>query len=226
MKSRKELIKHAVTCITDFYEILPDDINWSEAELQSQTLSAIDEITAVLAQFRSDPSLRSEYTQQHELEPISRAWEAGLRPEPLSRHVRPHLTMLDDLIVQTKTNPAYFDALSIVGANLLIDAKPIPYLMRDFMASILRGEAKRPHALNRNTSRRIDNFILCNAVEQLVDEFELTPTRNQVSGSVGTSACDIVADAMVALGRQPSRYDSIRKIWNQRHLYQDDTALH
>lgn len=226
MKSHKELVEYAVACITAHYEMLPDDINWSEAELQSQTLSAIDEITAVLSQFRSDPSLRNEYTQQHELEPISRAWKAGLLPEPLSGHDRSSLTMLDDLFVQAKTNPAYFDALNIVGANLLIDAQPIPYAMRNFMASVLRGDAKRPHALNRNTSRRIDNFILCNAVEQLVDEFELTPTRNQVSGSVGTSACDIVADAMVALGRQPSRYDSIRKIWNQRRLYQDDAALH
>jgi hypothetical protein len=150
-------------------------------------------------------------------EELTRAFWAGMAPDG---HVpappSDYEALVEELIDRAKTDPVSFDALRHHVANLLSDGIWPVTPLRRFLDAILRDNIKPPVKRGRSKQVRACSRLIAAVTQGVVDEFGLTPMRNEKPTDEPRSACDAVAQAMVALRDQPSSYDRIRKIWVER----------
>lgn len=84
-------------------------------------------------------------------------------------------------------------------------------MLRDWLIEFLQ----RPGPISRPKGRpdtTFTNNIIVLCIKHLQKKYDLNPTRND-EAKHSISCCDIVADAMIKIGRSPRGYDQIKKIW-------------
>ena len=92
--------------------------------------------------------------------------------------------------------------------------------VRDFIANVLLGKLsapkKKPGQKTRDESR---NFIIESVIQDLCENFELKPTRNETGSGQpnvkGGSACDVVGIVLKEYGLSRG-YKTYEAIWNNR----------
>lgn len=131
-------------------------------------------------------------------------------------------SILSDLIsleINRADNNAFsFDVLSALTAEYLETSRPMPEVLAQWAASMMRGEKKRPVRNGKYALGTLErNTYIWPVLEKLVKR-GMTATRNDASPPL--SACDAVAEALKQLNKSPSSYASVKRIWNffQRYL--------
>lgn len=115
------------------------------------------------------------------------------------------------IIELSKTDPRYFEILRLTIGRMVMEEEPIPKLYRKWLYAFLYDGIKPP---TRSTGRRPEPLkieMVVDLVSQLVD-LGMKPTKNDTAEHSNT-ACDVVADALTKLGKQPSSYLRVKKIW-------------
>jgi hypothetical protein len=147
---------------------------------------------------------------------LTNAWHGGLAPDDhVAKPLDGYEALLAELIDTAGTDPIRFEALRLHGANLIDDGTwPVPAL-RGFIVAVLRDAVRAPVKPGRSPEIRARNILIAAVIQDVVDEYGLTPMRNE-GPSAGQSACDAVAEAMRSMRLRPNSYDRIRKLWLAR----------
>lgn len=81
---------------------------------------------------------------------------------------------------------------------------------RNWLAAYLRGEWVPPKKAGRKRRYAWD-FNIWLLARVLIDVYEITPTRNDVSDV--ESACDVIAEAIRRMGETPTSYGGVKSVY-------------
>jgi hypothetical protein len=143
---------------------------------------------------------------------LSRAMRRGLASPDSVPKVSPYEAEVEKLIEAAARKPAAYEALSDHAAKLISDNHVMIPQLRIFVTEVLRRERKRPPARGTPKVHPSRNPLLYSLLLDIVARFRVTPTRNKAA-TAGTSACDIVAEAMPNDPRLPKSYIALERIW-------------
>lgn len=121
----------------------------------------------------------------------------------------------EEIALDANTDPISFDAAGLIVSNAIKKTGSVPSALRDWAASVLSGETKRPIArgkIPRATIAR-DKMIF-QLLSDVVKSCGLKPTSS--NRECGKSACHAVAEAFALLGLEPRSYQAMVKIWEDR----------
>ena len=136
--------------------------------------------------------------------------------------------LLLELIVCSEEVKEAWDSLSLIAQGLLLERKPLPHELADWLVQALEGTRRQP------TSRGKDpyvNFFRNSAIVLAVSFLSRESIRATRSGGgppeccyEGGSACDAVGMAVAEIYEEPRSYKSIEGIWTasaslDSHLY-------
>ena len=136
--------------------------------------------------------------------------------------------LLLELIVCSEEVKEAWDSLSLIAQGLLLERKPLPHELADWLVQALEGTRRQP------TSRGKDpyaNFFRNSAIVLAVSFLSRERIRATRSGGgppeccyEGGSACDAVGMAVAEIYEEPRSYKSIEGIWTKSaspdsHLY-------
>jgi hypothetical protein len=117
------------------------------------------------------------------------------------------------LVIDRADNYALsFDVLSVVAAKYLETDIPMPKILAQWAAAIMRGERKRPKRNGKFANGTLERNTYIWPVTRKLVKSGMMATRNDESPP--TSACDAVAKALKQLGESPTTYASVKRIWN------------
>lgn len=114
----------------------------------------------------------------------------------------------ETLIEKSKHDRKSFDALSALIVNKIKNKEPLadPYL--DWIALYLAGDINKPNAKRGAKGHSLKWLeYIGNAIEDLTAK-GIKLSRNSITEEED-SACDLVAEALARLGRQPNGYDGV-----------------
>lgn len=117
----------------------------------------------------------------------------------------------DYLVALAYLDEGFFDyCLSICSRNIWANV-PLELPLRHFASDVLTGTISRPTKRSRPRKRNwAEKSYFWRLTLNVVDEFGLTPTRND-EGSTRRSACDAVAEGLTVCGRKTS-YSEIKNL--------------
>jgi hypothetical protein len=151
---------------------------------------------------------------EFDLSYTERAIRAGLSPDGQARHSVPYNQMLLVLSRQAQRDQVAYDALARHATKMIADGRPLVPELRMFLIDVVQAKLTRPKRLRGNKiDTHLRNLVICWVIMEICERFDLTVTRNAESQAGDFSACDAVAEAMVALGRTPHSYVQIVRIW-------------
>ncbi|MCO6362996.1 hypothetical protein [Paracoccus sp. 08] len=156
--------------------------------------------------------------EEFQLTELREAFYAGLSPDGEARHPVPYNQMLLRLTQRAYTDQVAFDGLVLHAVYMISDGRPIAPELRTFIINILLRNRERPsRGRGYKVETKYRDLVICWVITGLCDRFNLKAMRNDESKSGHFSACDAIADAMVALRRKPYSYAHVKDIW----LYTD-----
>lgn len=126
----------------------------------------------------------------------------------------PYHVYLRLLIEDASRDPAAFEVLALLAARAIDAGEPMAKELRKFAVDVLREQIQSPIARGAPPIHSARNTLIHALLLDIVDRFEVTPTRNKGASS-GDSACDIVAETMPRKARLPKSYSQIEAIWLQ-----------
>lgn len=146
------------------------------------------------------------------------AFYAGLSPDGKARHPipynQPYNQELRMLSQQAYQSQVAFDALGLHVAFMVSDGRPLVAELRMFIIDLHLNNRERP---KRSRGYKVENQrrdkVICWVIADICDRFSITATRNDESKAGPFSACDAIAEAMVALRRKPHSYAHVKDIW-------------
>ncbi|PRX27674.1 hypothetical protein, partial [Meinhardsimonia xiamenensis] len=146
----------------------------------------------------------------HALAGLDRILRRLLREEndPCARHEK----VVERLLILSENDPDVHAALNLFAIASLEDEERMCAPLRRFVIEVLRGERKPPSGRGARRIHPFRDLFICYVLDDLVWRWGLHPTRNDAT-EPGMSGCDIVAEAMRRLDRQPASYDAIKRIW-------------
>lgn len=145
---------------------------------------------------------------------VRQAFSAGLSPDGEARHSVQYNQMLLVLSRQAQRDQIAYDALAFHATIMISDGRPLVPELRMFLIDVAQAKLVRPkrsRAHKSNTYYR--NQVIYWVIEALCEKFNLTATRNDEVKGGHFSACDAVAEAMVAMRRTPQSFKHIKDIW-------------
>lgn len=152
--------------------------------------------------------------EEFQLTELREAFYAGLSPDGEARHPVPYNQMLLRLTQRAYTDQVAFDGLVLHAVFMISDGRPIAPELRTFIVNILLRNRERPsRGRGYKVETKYRDLVICWVITDLCDRFNLKAMRNDESKSGHFSACDAIADAMVALRRKPYSYAHIKDIW-------------
>lgn len=150
---------------------------------------------------------------------IARSRNSGMKGHTVSEYaVRfrqdPNLAA-EQLLREVDSDPVSFDAALYFVAERIRSGSEIPTLIRQWVASAMTGEIKRPRAVGKyKGATRERDVIILNLLEVLVEDMGLEPTS--ANAEKGASACHAVARGLWLLRQEPDSYSTIKRIWQNR----------
>jgi len=146
----------------------------------------------------------------HTLAGLDRILRRLLRGEddPCRRHEK----IVERVRIMSETDPHVYSALALFAIRSLEREYRLCAPLRGFVIEVLSGDRKPPSGRGARRTHPFRDLFISFVLDDLVAQGGLHPTRNDAT-EPGMSACDIVAEAMRALGRQPASYDAIKRIW-------------
>ena len=123
------------------------------------------------------------------------------------------------LIEKSKTSPEAFDSLRYAIAVYILDEKPLPDALREWLVRFLQGKIATPVRQRGRKSSSMMQIHIMWAVQAVVEK-GFSATRNDTSDP--QSACDIVASALCQAGYSPMAYEGVKKIWFKVRKHKDD----
>lgn len=109
-------------------------------------------------------------------------------------------------------DPVAWRSLAGIAALMLRNREDLPGPVRDVAIAVLEGRLPCPALRGRPPRRPLRDEAIAHLVADLAEGFGLAPTRNDASAH-RSSACDIAAEALRALGRSPASYAAVKRIW-------------
>lgn len=159
---------------------------------------------------------------EFDLSYIRQAFSAGLSPDGQAGHAVPYNRMLLVLSRQAQQDQVAYDALALHATVIIADGRPLVPELRMFLIDVVQTKLVRP---KRSRGYKIDTYyrnqVIYWVIVALCEEFNLTATRNDEARKGQFSACDAVAEAMVAMRRTPQSYKHIKDIWLLLNSTQD-----
>lgn len=156
---------------------------------------------------------------------IRRAFNAGLSPDGQAGHAVPYNRMLLVLSRQAQRDQVAYDALALHATVMMADGRPLVPELRMFLIDVAQTKLVRPR---RSPGYKIDtyyrNHVIYWVIVALCEELNLTATRNDEARKGQFSACDAVAEAMVAMRRTPQSYKHVKDIWLLLNSKQDQAG--
>lgn len=150
-----------------------------------------------------------------ELAPIRRALVAGWSLDGEERHPEPYNNLLLVVSRQAHSDQVAHDALGIHASSLIADGRPLVPELAEFVIDVLQGNFPRPtRSRGYKVESRHRNLVICWVIIEICPRFGLRRTRNAESKTGNFSACDAIAEAMIALGRRPRSYVQVERIWS------------
>ena len=207
-----EIISYTRDALKDGFETL-EAVGFSQHD--AAVLAHIDRLKS-LGKARPAKMRRQVVRQSDfELASIRRAFYAGLSLDGEEHHPEPYNNMLLMLSRQARKDQIAYDALGIHASSLIADGRPLVPELSRFVIDVLQGEFPRPKRLRGyKIEARYRDLVICWVIVEICGRFGLRPTRNAESKAGNFSACDAVADAMIALGRRPRSFVHIERIWS------------
>lgn len=161
--------------------------------------------------------LRRQVVRQSEFESASirRAFYAGLSLDGEERHSEPYNNMVLTVSRKARRDQAAYDALGIHASSLIADGRPLVPELTEFVINVLQSEFRRPkRSRGYKIEARYRNLVICWVIIDICDCFGLRVTRNAEPKAGNFSACDAIAQAMIALGLRPRSYVHVERIWS------------
>lgn len=207
----------------------PEIVAWTQNELKQgfETLEAIDfsehdaAVLKLADELKELEKARSEKLRcqvlrrdEFDLTYFREAFYAGLSPDGEARHPVPYNQRLLVLSREAYTNKVAYDALGLHATFMISEGRALVPELRMFMIDVLLNERERPkrgRGYKVETNKR--NLVICWVITDLCDRFDLTATGNDESKAGHFSACDAIAEAMVALRRKPHSPAHVKDIW-------------
>ncbi|WP_054006869.1 hypothetical protein [Cypionkella psychrotolerans] len=121
-----------------------------------------------------------------------------------------------ELFSQAQLDPVCFDAALWFVSDRVRNGEIVPEVLREWASKAILGHAKRPKAKGKYAGATYtrDRLIYL-LIRELIDDLKLNATSGD--RDEGKSACHAVAEAFQVLRLQPDSYESIRRIWLNRH---------
>lgn len=117
-----------------------------------------------------------------------------------------------ELFDWAKSDASGFEAAKNGIAEALEQGETLPKEAVSWLIEFLRDELPQPDKRSRSRGMKWKHFLICEAIRML--ELEgMIASRNDATPDF--SACDVVADALTALGESDASYDGVKKIWNR-----------
>ena len=153
----------------------------------------------------------------HDLED---AFRKGLSPDGKLHSSRaPYIALLDDSLKKCRSDTGWFDAISLHAAEYVATGTPMPTEIRRFIVARLKGDLKRPRVKGAPRKGDLLNSLIYAVIIDLIGTHHLNPMRSE-SEPTGTSACDVVATALVNLRMTPRSYSRIKHIYLTKNAAQ------
>lgn len=131
---------------------------------------------------------------------------------------------LRDLIAQSAESGNAWDAVKLIGENLLRDGECSPPGLAEWLADVLadhgkrKAEQRRPRPARDGSREANRDWVICGAINYIGQLYDLPPTRTAAKGEVccaeGGSACDVVGRAV--FGKSLRSYKNTERIWGRR----------
>lgn len=225
----------AVHIGTGYLILMSMNLNWSEVvaltkdELQHgfATFEAIDfteHDAAVLklgekleALERARPEkLRRQIIRRREfdLADARQAFSAGMSLDGEARHSVPYNQNLLVLSRQAHRDQVAYDALALHTTAMVADGRPLAPELRMFIIDVVLTQRTRPkRSRGYKVETHFRDLVIYWVVEELCEHYGLSASRNDEPKAGRFSACDAIAEAMVALRRRPNSFEHIKDIW-------------
>ena len=136
--------------------------------------------------------------------------------------------LLLELIVCSEEVKEAWDSLSLIAQGLLLERKPLPHELADWLVQALEGTRRQPKSRGKDPyANFFRNSAIVLAVSFLSRE-RIKATRNGGGPPEccyeGGSACDAVGLAVAEIYEEPRSYKNIEYIWTESaspdsHLY-------
>ena len=111
-----------------------------------------------------------------------------------------------------KVDPWFFEACCRICAENTLVERPLPLGLRQFVARYLVGEIIKPRPSSRPRKKDwLEQHFKYNLVFDVTHRFDLPMTRNDASEGRVKSACDVVAEAFTACGRE-TKYAELKDL--------------
>lgn len=124
----------------------------------------------------------------------------------------------EELIAWAREDGEGYEVAKLAVAFQLERGDPLPDVVQKWLIQDLNGEIEKPPEKTGRKKKEWFDILVWIAIQSRVND-GMTATRNDVSPP--TSACDAVAEALVALGLSPRNYAGVKRIWmqmEQKHL--------
>ena len=127
--------------------------------------------------------------------------------------------LLLELIVCSEEVKEAWDSLSLIAQGLLLERKPLPHELADWLVQALEGTRPQPKSRGKDPYA---NFFRNSAIVLAVSFLSRDSIRATRNGSgppeccyEGGSACDAVGMAVAEIYEEPRSYKSIEGIWTE-----------
>lgn len=212
MKKRKVDLEGARAFAKRGVEDLLKELRKIEAILPVEDFELHEHLTTLLALHAMHPLLDPHLQEDLGIYQLRRAWIQGLAWPGSIPKLSPYEAKIESLVAASATSRVAYEALCHHSANLCSSCCVIIPQLRLFMVEVLRGERERPSRRGTPKVHPSRNQILYALLVDIVDRFDVSPTRNKATPS-GISACDIVAEAMPNDPRLPKSQSALEQIW-------------
>ena len=212
-----EIISYTRDALKDGFETL-EAVGFSQHD--AAVLALIERLKSLE---RARPAkLRRQVVRQFdfELASLRRALYAGLSFDGEERHPEPYNNMLLVVSRQARKAQIAYDALGIHASSLIADGRPLVPELSKFVIDVLQGEFPRPkRPRGYKIEARYRDLVICWVIIEICGRFGLRRTRNAESKAGNCSACDAIAEAMIALGRRPRSFVQVERIWSATNAF-------
>ncbi len=121
----------------------------------------------------------------------------------------------EDISPSARVDPISFDAAGLIVAKQINKTGVVPAALRDWTVDVVTGALSRPTAKGKISGATVArDKLIYRLILDVVNTLNLHPTSS--NRDEGKSACHAVAKGFALLGLEPSSYQAMVKIWENR----------